>query len=100
MINAEKLLAEIKNGRKDIHFVEVMACSGGCVNGGGQPIPARKEDIKARTRAIYDVDDKESIKFAHKNPQLNELYKNYLGTPCDENCTTILHTSFNKREVL
>lgn len=100
MINAEKLLNEIKNGRNDIQFVEVMACPGGCVNGGGQPIPSRKEDIKARIKAIYDVDDKESIKFAHKNPQLNELYKNYLGNPCDENCTTILHTSFNKREVL
>ncbi|MFZ4739960.1 MAG: [FeFe] hydrogenase, group A [Bacteroidales bacterium] len=100
MINAEKLLNEIKNGRNDIQFVEVMACPGGCVNGGGQPIPSRKEDIKARIKAIYDVDDKESIKFAHKNPQLNELYKNYLGSPCDENCTTILHTSFNKREVL
>jgi len=100
MINAEKLLNEIKNGRNDIQFVEVMACPGGCVNGGGQPIPSRKEDIKARIKAIYDVDDKESIKFAHKNPQLNELYKNYIGNPCDENCTTILHTSFNKREVL
>jgi iron-only hydrogenase group A len=100
MINAEKLLNEIKNGRNDIQFVEVMACPGGCVNGGGQPIPSRKEDIKARIKAIYDVDDKESIKFAHKNPQLNELYNNYLGNPCDENCTTILHTSFNKREVL
>ncbi len=99
MINAEKVLSEIKNGRNDIHFVEVMACPGGCVNGGGQPIPARKEDIKARIKAIYDIDDKESIKFAHKNPQLNELYKNYLGKPCDENCMTILHTKFNKREV-
>lgn len=100
MINAEKILNEIKNGRNDIQFIEVMACPGGCVNGGGQPIPSRKEDIKARIKAIYDVDDKESIKFAHKNPQLNELYKNYLGNPCDENCTTILHTSFNKRDVL
>ncbi|MEI6695082.1 MAG: [FeFe] hydrogenase, group A [Bacteroidota bacterium] len=100
MINAEKLLTEIKNGRKDIHFIEVMACQGGCINGGGQPILSRKEDIKARIKAIYDIDDKESIKFAHKNPQLNELYKNYLGTSCDENCTAILHTSFTKREVL
>ncbi|MFZ4399241.1 MAG: [FeFe] hydrogenase, group A [Bacteroidales bacterium] len=100
MINAEKLLTEIRNGRKDLHFVEVMACPGGCVNGGGQPIPARKEDIKARIKAIYDIDDKESIKFSHKNPQLNELYKDFLGKPCDENCKTILHTSFNKRDVL
>jgi iron-only hydrogenase group A len=99
MINAEKLLNEIKNGRNDIQFVEVMACPGGCVNGGGQPIPSRKEDIKARIKAIYDVDDKESIKFAHKNPQLNEIYKSFQDNE-EENSLQKLHTAFNERDVL
>lgn len=99
MINAEKLISEIKSGKSDFQFVEVMACPGGCVNGGGQPIPARKEDIKARIKCIYDVDDKESIKFAHKNPQLNEIYKSFQDNE-EENNLQILHTVFNEREVL
>jgi len=98
MINAEKILNEIKSGRNDLHFIEVMACSNGCVNGGGQPIPARKEDIKARIKSIYDVDDKESIKFAYKNPQLGEIYKNFLSD--EEKSKEHLHTAFNKRDVL
>jgi iron only hydrogenase large subunit-like protein len=100
MINAEKLMKEIKSGRKDLHFIEVMSCQGGCVNGGGQPIPARKEDIKARIKCIYDVDDKESIKFAHKNPQLSEIYKNYLSVSGEDHSNQILHTGFTKRDVL
>ncbi len=99
MINAEKLISEIKSGKSDFQFVEVMACPGGCVNGGGQPIPARKEDIKARIKCIYDVDDKESIKFAHKNPQLNEIYKSFQDNE-EENSLQKLHTAFNEREVL
>lgn len=99
MINAEKLISEIKSGKSDFQFVEVMACPGGCVNGGGQPIPARKEDIKARIKCIYDVDDKESIKFAHKNPQLNETYKCFQDNE-EENNLQKLHTVFNEREVL
>ena len=99
MINAEKLISEIKSGKSDFQFVEVMACPGGCVNGGGQPIPARKEDIKARIKCIYDVDDKESIKFAHKNPQLNEIYKCFQDNE-EENNLQKLHTAFNEREVL
>lgn len=99
MINAEKLISEIKSGKSDFQFVEVMACPGGCVNGGGQPIPARKEDIKARIKCIYDVDDKESIKFAHKNPQLNEIYKSFQDNE-EENNLQKLHTVFNEREVL
>lgn len=99
MINAEKLISEIKSGKSDFQFVEVMACPGGCVNGGGQPIPARKEDIKARIKCIYDVDDKESIKFAHKNPQLNEIYKCFQDNE-EENNLQKLHTVFNEREVL
>ncbi len=78
IINAEKLIKQVANGRKDLHFIEVMACPYGCINGGGQPIPATKEAIKARMKAIYDIDEKDSIKFAHKNPQVSEIYKNYL----------------------
>lgn len=93
MISAEKLISEIKSGKSDFQFVEVMACPGGCVNGGGQPIPARKEDIKGRIKCIYDVDDKESIKFAHKNPQVNEIYKTYLENTEDNNLQKLLTIS-------
>ncbi len=66
MINANKIINEIKNGRNDLHFIEVMSCTNGCVNGGGQPISSSKEAIKLRIKAIYDVDDKESIKLLTK----------------------------------
>lgn len=98
IINAEKIINEIKNGRNDIHFVEVMSCQNGCINGGGQPIPSNKEAVKSRIKAIYDVDDKESIKFAHKNPLVNEIYQNFFNI--SENNKNMLYTDFRRREVL
>ena len=98
IINAEKIINEIKNGRNDLHFVEVMSCQNGCINGGGQPIPSNKEAVKSRIKAIYDVDDKESIKFAHKNPLVNEIYQNFFNI--SENNKNMLYTDFRRREVL
>jgi len=98
MINAEKIINEIKNGRKDIHFVEVMSCPNGCINGGGQPITSSKEAVKSRIKAIYDVDDKESIKFAHKNPLVSEIYKNFINF--SEKNKEMLYTKFNKRDII
>lgn len=98
MINAEKIINEIKNGRNDLHFIEVMSCQNGCVNGGGQPIPSSKEAIKSRIKAIYDVDDKESIKFAHKNPLAYDIFQNYINS--SDITREMFYTKFSKRDVI
>lgn len=97
---AEKLLDEIRTGRNDIHFIEVMACPGGCINGGGQPIGAEEKAIKARMKALYDIDEKETIKVSHKNPYIIELYDQFLGEPLGHKSHELLHTTYKQREVL
>lgn len=97
--NVKPLLEEIKAGRDDLHFIEIMACPNGCVGGGGQPIGADEKDVKARGKAIYEIDEKEMIKVAHKNPQLAELYEKYLGSPGSEKCKQLLHTHYLKRVI-
>ena len=97
---ASKLLDEISAGRSDLHFVEVMACQGGCVNGGGQPIPKDASSLKVRVKTILDIDEKESIKVAHKNPAIIELYERFLTEPLSAKAMELLHTSYAKREVL
>lgn len=100
MANIKDLLAEIKAGKNDIHFVEVMACPGGCVNGGGQPIPADSTLVKARAKSLYEIDEKESIKTAHKNPMVLDLYNAFLKEPGSNICKSLLHTTYHKRVVL
>jgi iron-only hydrogenase group A len=97
---AGKLLDEIAAGRSDLHFIEVMACQGGCVNGGGQPISKEATAVNVRTKTVLDIDEKESIKMAHKNPAILELYDRFLHEPMSETAMELLHTSYSKREVL
>ncbi|RLD64580.1 MAG: ferredoxin [Bacteroidetes bacterium] len=86
--------------RKDLHLIEIMACPYGCVNGGGQPIKADTKNIKSRIKSIYDIDSKELIKVAHKNPQIIELYSNYLDNLTEEEKQKIIYTHYSKRDVL
>jgi NADH-quinone oxidoreductase subunit G/NADP-reducing hydrogenase subunit HndD len=97
--HASQLIEEIKAGRNDLHFIEIMACAGGCVGGGGQPIVKDIGAIKARAKAIYDTDEKDPIRASHKNPAIVELYRDFLGEPFGENSAKLLHTSYKKREV-
>jgi iron-only hydrogenase group A len=97
MANAEKLLNEIRNGRCDIHFIEVMACPSGCIGGGGQKIGASKEAIIARMQSLYLTDMNESLRVSHKNPEILELYREYLGEPGSETSHHLLHTHYTKR---
>jgi NADP-reducing hydrogenase subunit HndD len=102
LANANALLTRIKSGEADYHFVEVMACPGGCVNGGGQPHqPAaiRTEvDIRAeRAGALYNNDARSKIRKSHENPAIIELYDAYLGRPGSEKAHQLLHTSYVKR---
>jgi hydrogenases, Fe-only len=101
--NARKLLDKIRSGEETYHFVEIMACPGGCVAGGGQPIqPAsvRNEiDIRAeRAKALYSEDVSSTIRFSHRNPVVQTLYKEYLGEPGSHRAHELLHTHYTARE--
>jgi iron-only hydrogenase group A len=94
------LLNEIANGRSDIHFIEVMACRGGCVYGGGQPITNPQNENKSRIKSLYEMDERAAIRTAHKNPGLKELYANFPGEPLVNKSLSLLHTGFSKKDVL
>lgn len=98
--NVSALLDEIEAGRSDIHFVEVMACPGGCVGGGGQPAGNNPGAVKNRMKAIYEIDDKEPVKTPFKNPSLKTLYEDFLKEPGSDESVNLLHTSYQEREVL
>ncbi|MDD4291280.1 MAG: NADH-dependent [FeFe] hydrogenase, group A6 [Clostridia bacterium] len=101
--NAHTIMEEIKNGKADYHFIEVMCCPGGCVCGGGQPIqPAdvrNSIDLKAaRAKAIYDTDKKAKLRKSHENVEVQELYKSYLGEPNGHKSHELLHTKYTNRK--
>lgn len=98
--NAGELLREIRDGRDDLHIIEIMACPGGCIAGGGQPIGAKADAVVERMGSLYDIDDKDSLKVSHKNPEILELYEQYLGEPGSHVCHDLLHTVYENREVL
>jgi iron-only hydrogenase group A len=98
--NVRALLDEIRNGKNDVHFIEVMTCPGGCVAGGGQRIGVDRSFIEARTKSLYDIDDRETIKVSHKNPEIIELYDNYFGHPLSHKSHELLHTCYMERDVL
>jgi iron-only hydrogenase group A len=100
LANARKLLEEIKEGRNDIQFIEVMACPGGCIAGGGQPLAIDAGALKERARSIYRIDDSESIKVSHKNPDVIRLYEDFLEKPLGKRSHELLHTHYLKREVI
>ncbi len=102
--NAKKLLTKVKNGEADYHFIEIMGCPGGCVNGGGMPqVPASIRnftDIRAlRAKVLYDLDSNMPIRKSHENPAVKELYDTYFGKPGSHKAHEILHTSYVKRSV-
>ena len=97
---ARKLMEELKAGRSDLHFIEVMTCPGGCINGGGQPIGADKAAIKARMAALYQIDSDDQLRVSHKNESVHRLYKEFLGKPLGHKSHELLHTHYDKREVL
>lgn len=102
--NAKKLCEKVRNGEADYHFIEIMCCPGGCINGGGQPIldtyTRREVDYKAlRAKALYDEDAKSKIRKSHDNPVVQDVYKTYLGEPGSHKAHEILHTSYVNRKI-
>jgi NADP-reducing hydrogenase subunit HndD len=107
MKNASKLLDQIKAGTSPYTFIEIMCCPGGCINGGGQPfvkpmlMPNEDADIyetyrAKRAQALYSEDERQLLRQSHNNPQIQELYKKYLGEPNSHIAHKLLHTHYNK----
>ena len=101
--NAKKVLEEIKNGEADYQFVEIMACPGGCIMGGGQPIKSSKVraevDVrKLRADALYTIDEKSTIRKSHENPAIKKLYEEFLEKPGSHRAHELLHTTYVARE--
>lgn len=109
MRNARVLLDDIRAGRSPYHFIEIMCCPGGCVNGGGQPfvrhafLPDEDVDIidtyrQKRAAALYSEDERQQVRQSHNNAQVKELYERYLGEPNSERAHELLHTTYEPRE--
>ena len=102
LANAQKIMEEIKSGKADYQFVEIMACPGGCIMGGGQPIKTskvrREVDVrKLRADALYSIDEKSTIRKSHENPIVKKLYNEFLGRPGSHKAHELLHTHYIER---
>ena len=97
--NAARMLDSIREkGGSDYHFIEIMCCPGGCIDGGGQPLPRSKEILKARMQAIYSIDQGKALRLSHENPGIKALYAEYLGKPNGHRAHELLHTHYTGRE--
>ena len=109
MKNAKVLLDEIREGKSPYQFIEIMGCPGGCVAGGGQPyvkpcfLPNEEDNIldtyrDKRANALYSEDEGRPLRVSHKNPQIIDLYKNFLGEPNSHKAHELLHTTYSAKE--
>ena len=94
----------VKKGEKNYTFIEIMGCPGGCVNGGGQPIVSSQirnwTDIRPlRAKALYDEDASKKLRKSHENPEIKQIYEEYLGKPNGHKSHELLHTTYEKREL-
>ena len=97
--NARKLLDKIVSGEAEYHFIEIMACPGGCIGGGGQPIPTTLEIRKKRAEAIYAEDAGLPMRKSHENPAIQKIYEEFLGEPNGEKSHHLLHTKYTEKTV-
>jgi NADP-reducing hydrogenase subunit HndD len=97
--NARKLADSIVDGSSDFHAIEVMACPGGCIGGGGQPFHHGDMSVlKKRATALYEVDRQKTLRKSHENPAVRKLYADFLGTPCGPLSHKLLHTHYLDRK--
>ena len=90
--NTRRLIRALRRGEVQYDFVEVMACPGGCAGGGGQPIHYNEERAEQRGAVLYQYDADNALRFSHENPEVQALYREYLGEPCGEKAHHLLHT--------
>ncbi len=103
--NAKKLLKQVKNGEIDVQFIEIMACPGGCVNGGGQVIQTADvhnfTDIRAeRAKALYTLDSANTVRKSHESADIKEVYENFLGEPGSHKAHEVLHTTYKASKLV
>jgi iron-only hydrogenase group A len=98
--HARALLDQLRAGRKDLHFIEVMTCPGGCVNGGGQPRTTSPEAVRARMQALYAIDRDAALRASYQNPAVQRLYTEYLEKPLSHRSHELLHTQYERRDVI
>ncbi len=98
LTNANEILKQVRKGKSPYHFVEIMACPGGCLGGGGQPIPTSLEIRKKRMKAIYAEDENMQFRKSHENPEIIAIYKEFLGKPNSHVSHELLHTHYVERE--
>lgn len=104
LTNAKTILDKVKAGEKQYHLIELMACPGGCIGGGGQPYPPEgyyvldKKVNAMRAKALYSIDEAKTVRKSHDNPFIQQLYKDYLGEPGSEKAHELLHTTYTPRE--
>ncbi len=98
--NARKLLEDVRDGKETYHAIEIMACPGGCVSGGGQPFYGNDRSIvEKRAASLYAEDKGKPIRMSHENPEIIALYEEYFGKPGSHKSHELLHTTYSKREI-
>jgi NADP-reducing hydrogenase subunit HndD len=98
LVNANKIMSMTREGKAPYHFVEIMACPGGCIGGGGQPIPTNMEIRKKRMKAIYSEDENKVLRKSHENPDVIAIYKEFLDQPNSHKSHELLHTHYVERD--
>jgi len=97
LVNAKTLMDKVASGEANYHFIEIMACPGGCLGGGGQPIPTSPEIRLKRNKAIYQEDKNMNIRKSHENQEVMKLYDEFLEKPCGHKSHKLLHTHYTDR---
>jgi iron only hydrogenase large subunit-like protein len=99
--NVDPILDQVQSGTSKHHFIEVMACPGGCINGGGQPIHQKPEKVMKRIKALYRIDENAKTRRSHENESVKTLYREFFGEPNSHKAHEILHTEyFDKKKIL
>jgi NADH-quinone oxidoreductase subunit G/NADP-reducing hydrogenase subunit HndD len=98
--HARALLDQVRGGRTDLQFIEVMTCPGGCISGGGQPRAASPEAVRARMHALYAIDRDAPLRASHQNLAVQRLYTEFLEKPLSPRSHELLHTNYQAREVI
>lgn len=98
LANARTIMEQIKAGKCDYHFIEIMACPGGCIGGGGQPLPVSKEIRQKRIDATYEHDRNHALRKSHQNPAIKELYDTWLGEANGHKAHELLHTHYQAQK--
>ena len=103
LVNAKSLLDKVVSGEQEFHVIEIMACPGGCIGGGGQPYPPSNYQIldpalcAKRARALYSIDSQQSMRRSHDNPAVKALYDEFLGEPGGPKAHELLHTHYEAK---